>query len=66
MTQIEQIKAKTKEYPIAFRDEIDEFLFKECNIMGGCCSAQGNFAYMIGRDVTEKAIKFAKEQKMKH
>jgi len=52
-------------YPEQFTDDIDKFLFLECNIKGGCCSAQGSFAYSVGREVAGKAMKYAKEQMMK-
>lgn len=26
-------------YPIQFRDKIDEYLWKEYHILGGCCSS---------------------------
>ena len=50
-----------KEYPIQFRDNIDKFLFDEMGITGGCCSAQGSFAYSVARECAEKVINLAVE-----
>ena len=36
------------------RDEIDEWLEKECNIYAGCCSSIENLKYDVAREVAEK------------
>lgn len=36
------------------RDEIDEWLEKECNIHAGCCSSIENLKYDVAREVAEK------------
>ena len=36
------------------RDEIDEWLEKECNIHAGCCSSVENLKYDVAREVAEK------------
>lgn len=41
-------------YPIQFRDEIDEYLFKEFGILAGCCSSIKSFEYSVARQVAEK------------
>lgn len=41
-------------YPIQFKDKIDEYLWKEHQIVGGCCSSIENLKYSIAREVAEK------------
>ena len=41
-------------YPIQFRDKIDEYLWKEHHILGGCCSSIESMKYAIAREVAEK------------
>jgi hypothetical protein len=41
-------------YPIQFRDKIDEYLWKEHHILGGCCSSIESLKYTIAREVVEK------------
>ena len=41
-------------YPIQFRDKIDEYLWKEHHILGGCCSSIEDMKYSVAREVTEK------------
>ena len=41
-------------YPIQFKDKIDEYLWKEHQILGGCCSSIENLKYSIAREVAEK------------
>lgn len=36
------------------RDEIDEWLEKECNIHAGCCSSVESLKYLVAREVAEK------------
>ncbi len=49
---------KTKEspetYPVQFKDKIDEYLWKEHHILGGCCSSVESLKYSIAREVAEK------------
>jgi hypothetical protein len=46
---------KTPEnYPMQFKDKIDEYLWKEHHILGGCCSSIENMKYTVAREVTEK------------
>lgn len=41
-------------YPIQFRDKIDEYLWKEHHILGGCCSSIESMKYDVAREVAEK------------
>ena len=41
-------------YPIQFRDKIDEYLWKEHHILGGCCSSIEEMKYAVAREVAEK------------
>ena len=41
-------------YPIQFRDKIDEYLWKEHHIIGGCCSSIESLKYTVAREVAEK------------
>ena len=41
-------------YPIQFRDKIDEYLWKEHHIIGGCCSSIEEMKYSVAREVAEK------------
>ena len=57
-----------KTYPIQFKDKIDEYLWKEHHILGGCCSSAESLKYSVAREVAEKltdafiekAVKFLK------
>ena len=49
------MKANAPEsYPMQFRDKIDEYLWKEHHILGGCCSSIENMKYAVAREVAEK------------
>lgn len=49
------MKAKAPEsYPIQFKDKIDEYLWKEHHILGGCCSSIESLKYTVAREVAEK------------
>ena len=54
-----------EQYPQFFKDDIDKWLFKEFNIIGGACSSVEELRYSVAREVAEKAIDYAKEQLMK-
>jgi len=41
-------------YPMQFRDKIDEYLWKEHHILGGCCSSVESLKYSTAREVAEK------------
>ena len=41
-------------YPIQFRDKLDEYLWKEHHILGGCCSSIEEMKYSVAREVAEK------------
>ena len=41
-------------YPMQFRDKIDEYLWKEHHILGGCCSSIESVKYAVAREVAEK------------
>ena len=41
-------------YPIQFRDKLDEYLWKEHHILGGCCSSIEEMKYAVAREVAEK------------
>ena len=41
-------------YPLQFRDKIDEYLWKEHRILGGCCSSIEEMKYSVAREVVEK------------
>ena len=47
-------KEAPKSYPMQFRDKIDEYLWKEHHILGGCCSSVESLKYSIAREVAEK------------
>ena len=40
-------------YPMQFRDRIDEYLWKEHHILGGCCSSIEEMKYSVAREVAE-------------
>lgn len=49
------MKANAPEnYPVQFRDKIDEYLWKEHHILGGCCSSIEVMKYAVAREVAEK------------
>jgi len=37
-----------------FKDKIDEYLYKEHHILGGCCSSIESMKYAVAREVAEK------------
>ena len=41
-------------YPTQFKDKIDEYLWKEHHILGGCCSSIESVKYAVAREVVEK------------
>ena len=41
-------------YPMQFSDKIDEFLWKEHHILGGCCSSIEEMKYSVAREVAER------------
>ena len=41
-------------YPVQFKDKIDEYLWKEHHIIGGCCSSIEEMKYSVAREVAEK------------
>ena len=41
-------------YPIQFRDKLDEYLWKEHHILGGCCSSIEEMKYSVAREAAEK------------
>lgn len=41
-------------YPMQFKDKIDEYLWKEHHILGGCCSSIESLKYTVAREVAEK------------
>ena len=41
-------------HPIQFKDKIDECLWKEHHILGGCCSSIESMKYAVAREVAEK------------
>lgn len=43
-----------EEYPIHFRDKIDEYLYREHGILAGCCSSVESLKYDVAREVAEK------------
>ena len=42
------------DYPVQFKDKIDEYLWKEHHILGGCCSSIESVKYAVAREVAEK------------
>ena len=42
------------DYPIHFRDKIDEYLYHEHGILAGCCSSIESLKYSVAREVAEK------------
>ena len=40
-------------YPVQFKDKIDEYLWKEHHILGGCCSSVESLKYSTAREVAE-------------
>ena len=47
-------KESPETYPIQFKDKIDEYLWKEHHILGGCCSSIEEMKYSVAREVAEK------------
>lgn len=43
-----------EKYPMHFRDNIDEYLWHEHGILGGCCSSIESMKYAVAREVAEK------------
>ena len=51
------MKANAPEnYPMQFKDKIDEYLWKEHHILGGCCSSIESLKYTVAREVAEKLL----------
>ena len=50
-------------YPMQLRNKIDEYLWKEHHILGGCCSSVESLKYSIAR---EEAIEQTVEWLTKH
>ena len=49
------MKANAPEnYPMQFKDKIDEYLWKEHHILRGCCSSIESLKYTVAREVAEK------------
>ena len=49
------MKANAPEtYPMQFKDKIDEYLWREHQILGGCCSSIESLKYSVAREVAEK------------
>lgn len=44
----------SESYPVQFKDKIDEYLWKEHHILGGCCSSIESMTYAVAREVAEK------------
>ena len=40
--------------PIHFKDKIDEYLWEEHHLLGGCCSSIESLKYAVAREVAEK------------
>ena len=47
-------KESPETYPVQFKDKIDEYLWKEHHILGGCCSSIEEMKYSVAREVAEK------------
>ena len=43
-----------KSYPVQFKDKIDEYLWREHHILGGCCSSIESMKYAVAREVAEQ------------
>lgn len=43
-----------KSYPVQFKDKIDEYLWREHRLLGGCCSSVESMKYAVAREVAEK------------
>ena len=64
------MKATEASEPYQFKDKIDEYLWKEHHILGGCCSSIESMKYAVAREVAEnltdafieKAKKWFEEQ----
>lgn len=41
-------------YSTQFKDKLDEYLWKEHHILGGCCSSIESMKYAVAREVAEK------------
>ena len=48
--------SETNKYPLpnGYRDEIDQWLWDEMQLLPGCCSSIENLKYDIAREVAEK------------
>ena len=46
-------KESPETYPMQFKDKIDEYLWKEHHILGGCCSSIESLKYSVAREVAE-------------
>lgn len=51
---VERKQNMNNNYPIQFKDKIDEYLWKEHHILGGCCSSMESVKYAVAREVAEK------------
>ena len=49
-----KVNEASESYPIQFKDKIDEYLWREHYILGGCCSSIENMKYSVAREVAEK------------
>ena len=68
--KVMKAKESPETYPVQFKDKIDEYLWKEHHILGGCCSSIEEMKYSVAREVAEKltdafiekAVAFLKER----
>ena len=51
-----------KEYPQYFDDELDKWLYREFDILGGAQSSIESMKYHVAREVAEKAMEYARQQ----
>ena len=51
-----------KDNPQYFKDELDKWLYREFDILGGAQSSIESMKYHIAREVAEKAMEYARQQ----
>lgn len=51
-----------KDNPQYFEDELDKWLFREFDILGGAQSSIESMKYHVAREVAEKAMEYARQQ----
>lgn len=62
-----QVERIIKDNPHNFKDELDKWLFREFNLLGGVWSSiTEREKYSLAREVAEKAMEYAKQEMLRN